>query len=271
MPELPEVETMCRGDQTHCWGGDSTRRTSPLQATSHTNSVDAEPTTLRATDRRGSIVWANGRDRHPEPRTTDLRISMTGLVLIDQAPSEEHKRFRLMLDECEIPELLFWDRRGLGVITLLSDDEYRSQLLSGKLGPDALTITDAEPSHAFPKRVDQSKSLFSTSPVGWCWKSIRKRSTASGENQSSTPCIGTDETTIQKLNAAIRFILNQAIRYEGSTLSDGTYRNAINGEGGFQNHHKVYDREGDPCPTCRKSPIKRISAAIDFLCERCQR
>ena len=28
------------------------------------------------------------------------------------------------------------------------------------------------------------------------------------------------------------------------TPLDGTYRTALNGEGGFQNHHRVYDRAG---------------------------
>ena len=44
--------------------------------------------------------------------------------------------------------------------------------------------------------------------------------------------------------------LELAIRHEGSTLSDGTYRNALNQAGGFQNHHRVYDREGKPCVSC---------------------
>jgi len=45
-------------------------------------------------------------------------------------------------------------------------------------------------------------------------------------------------------------VLQLAIQHEGSTLSDGTYRNALNQSGGYQNHHRVYDRAGQPCPTC---------------------
>jgi len=67
-------------------------------------------------------------------------------------------------------------------------------------------------------------------------------------------------------------ILNEAIESEGSTLSDGTYRNAINGEGSYQNHHRVYDREGLECLTCRQGKIVRIvqSQRSSFFCPACQ-
>jgi formamidopyrimidine-DNA glycosylase len=67
-------------------------------------------------------------------------------------------------------------------------------------------------------------------------------------------------------------VFELAIEYEGSTLSDGTYRNAINGEGSFQNEHRVYDREGQACPKCKNVKIIRIVQAqrATFFCKRCQ-
>ncbi len=58
--------------------------------------------------------------------------------------------------------------------------------------------------------------------------------------------------------------------YEGSTLSDGTYRNALNKEGGYQNEHQVYDRAGQPCPRCRRNEIIRIVQAqrSTFYCPK---
>jgi formamidopyrimidine-DNA glycosylase len=66
--------------------------------------------------------------------------------------------------------------------------------------------------------------------------------------------------------------LNSAIEHEGSTLSDGTYRNALNQSGGYQNHHRVYDRAGKPCPTCGHH-VQRIVQAqrSTFFCPTCQR
>jgi formamidopyrimidine-DNA glycosylase len=75
------------------------------------------------------------------------------------------------------------------------------------------------------------------------------------------------------LAAAAQTVLNAAIRYEGSTLSDGTYRNALNGEGGYQNQHRVYARAGRQCPRCRRATIARIVQAqrSTFYCPRCQK
>jgi formamidopyrimidine-DNA glycosylase len=69
-------------------------------------------------------------------------------------------------------------------------------------------------------------------------------------------------------------VLNAAIRYEGSTLRNGTYRNALNEYGGYQNHHRVYDRAGKPCPRCRSSSeVVRIVQAqrSTFFCGGCQK
>ena len=69
-------------------------------------------------------------------------------------------------------------------------------------------------------------------------------------------------------------MLEAAIRYEGSTLGDGTYRNALNQAGGYQNHHRVYDKAGRACPRCGDgSQIVRIVQAqrSTFYCPACQK
>ncbi|MGH7081556.1 MAG: zinc finger domain-containing protein, partial [Acetobacteraceae bacterium] len=67
-------------------------------------------------------------------------------------------------------------------------------------------------------------------------------------------------------------VLEDAILHEGSTLSDGTYRNALNEAGNYQHHHRVYDRAGEACGGCG-STIERIVQAqrSSFYCPRCQR
>ena len=59
----------------------------------------------------------------------------------------------------------------------------------------------------------------------------------------------------------------------GSTLSDGTYRNALNITGGYQNHHRVYSRADQPCLRCQGGKIKRIVQAqrSTFFCAKCQK
>jgi formamidopyrimidine-DNA glycosylase len=69
-------------------------------------------------------------------------------------------------------------------------------------------------------------------------------------------------------------VLHAAIRYEGSTLRNGTYRNALNQAGGYQNQHRVYDRAGSECPRCGAgSEVVRVVQAqrSTFYCAGCQR
>jgi formamidopyrimidine-DNA glycosylase len=88
----------------------------------------------------------------------------------------------------------------------------------------------------------------------------------------ATPCHRLRGVQWSALHAAIGNVLLDAIAHEGSTLSDGTYRNALNQSGGYQNHHRVYDREGDACPRCRTGSIRRIVQAqrSTFFCSQCQ-
>jgi formamidopyrimidine-DNA glycosylase len=75
-----------------------------------------------------------------------------------------------------------------------------------------------------------------------------------------------------QLHAAVRHVLSEAIEHEGSTLSDGTYRNVLSSPGGYQNHHRVYDRAGLRCPTCLRGVVQRIVQAqrATFFCPVCQ-
>jgi formamidopyrimidine-DNA glycosylase len=77
----------------------------------------------------------------------------------------------------------------------------------------------------------------------------------------------------QRLADSMLAVLDEAIRYEGSTLADGTYRTVLNNPGGYQNRHRVYDRAGELCPSCGKRAIQRIVQAqrSTFFCPACQR
>ena len=160
MPELPEVETMRRGileiegsivvatERTAC----SKRPISITPRIDRLNKRVKGQKVLRV-DRLGKrvVVVLENLDRLIfEPR-------MTGLVLIADPPTKEHLRFRLSLKKCPVKEVLFWDRRGLGNVCLLSDKEYQEKLTSGKLGPDALAITSTEFAETFRKKQREIK------------------------------------------------------------------------------------------------------------------
>ena len=77
---------------------------------------------------------------------------------------------------------------------------------------------------------------------------------------------------VAKLASAVTDVLTDAIAAGGSTLRDHAQPN---GElGYFQHAFRVYDREGEPCPTpACKGQIKRIVQAgrSTFYCPVCQR
>jgi formamidopyrimidine-DNA glycosylase len=72
-----------------------------------------------------------------------------------------------------------------------------------------------------------------------------------------------------RLAAAIRAVLEEAVLAGGSTLRDFTH--ADGGQGSFQERFFVYDRADEPCLTCGK-PIQRIvqNARSTFFCRSCQ-
>lgn len=74
----------------------------------------------------------------------------------------------------------------------------------------------------------------------------------------------------EKLAAAIRTVLAEAIVQGGSTLRDFI---SVNGQSGyFQQSYFVYDRTGQPCRVCG-TPIRQIQQGqrSTFYCVRCQK
>lgn len=68
----------------------------------------------------------------------------------------------------------------------------------------------------------------------------------------------------------IRDTLSEAIKYKGSSVDQ--YLRLTGQPGDYVKHHKVYDRQGQPCLAC-KSPIKRINLGGrgTYFCPRCQK
>jgi formamidopyrimidine-DNA glycosylase len=77
---------------------------------------------------------------------------------------------------------------------------------------------------------------------------------------------------VSRLVPIIRDVLSEAIAAGGSSLKD--YRQADGELGYFQHSFRVYDREGQPCPTpgCQGSITRSVqSGRSSFHCPTCQR
>lgn len=277
MPELPEVETMRRGILPIVGS-----QILGLQQPDHGyRPIRVEPpasflaqfvtgATIRAIDRLGKRVLI----RLSNDLTLVIEPRMTGLVLLADPPNEQHLRLGLRLNHPHHPWLWFWDRRGLGVVHCLSQPEFERRFTTDHLGPDALALTV----DVLPARLGTSKRQIKVALLD-------QRAVAGIGNLYASeilhlaqvhPQVSCERLTLEqwrRIHAATQTVLEDAILHEGSTLSDGTYRNALNQQGNYQNCHRVYDREGEQCRNCSTGKIVRIvqSQRSTFYCPRCQR
>ncbi|MEY3459647.1 MAG: Formamidopyrimidine-DNA glycosylase [Planctomycetota bacterium] len=279
MPELPEVETMVRGIRPHCENRlieailfpPCTRK--PISVTPDERSIKRlAGQTLRSVGRLGKRVLlqlASGNVLVVEPR-------MTGLLLVTDPPTSEHLRIIWKLGFAthsqRAEQLMFWDRRGLGTLSLLTPEQFAA--LSQRLGPDALECSQA----AWQERLARTGrpikvALLDQSLVAGIGNLYASEILHRAGISPLRAANRISAERLAKLHEAVQHVLREAIRFEGSTLSDGTYRNALNQDGGYQNHHRVYDREGEVCRGCGRTRIRRIVQAqrSTFFCPGCQR
>ena len=277
MPELPEVETMRRGIAPvvdsrieDVWRPKS--RLQPIEITPRFSDFRrrAVGRSIVGVSRVGKrvVVELDSDDRIVfEPR-------MTGRLLLSEPPDTEHLRLIFDLSGGPIPQLLFWNLRGLGVVRLLSPRQFDKRLGPDKLGPDALQVSAEELRDRFHKSSRAVKVALldqrSLAGIGNLYASeILHRARIHPE----AACNELRPADWKELQASMQEVLEEAIRHQGSTLSDGTYRNAQNEAGGFQNHHRVYQRAGQMCVQCSKDEIVRLVQAqrSTFFCPRCQK
>lgn len=276
MPELPEVETMRRGIAAAV----GSRVTDVARLRCSRKPIAIRPgiaqfrrrvqgATIRDLARAGKrvVIWLDTDEAIViEPR-------MTGLVLVVDPPTAEHLRWRLDLESGPLPTICYWDRRGLGNVRLFSRDEFQQQFGPDALGPDALTIT----AENFRQRLGHSQreikpALLDQKAVAGIGNLYASEILHLAGIHPQRRCRAMTARQWQALAKATRRVLAEAIRYEGSTLGDGTYRNALNRAGGYQNQHRVYDRAGELCQRCRTGKITRIvqTQRSTFFCKCCQ-
>lgn len=199
---------------------------------------------------------------------------MTGLVLVTDAPTTAHLRFRMDLSGGPVPSVWYWDQRGLGNVRLLNPEEQEAQLGLARLGPDALATTP-EVLYAIYRHSKRpvKVALLDQQRVAGIGNLYASEILHLAGVHPDKRCDLLKRAQWEKIHAAMMEVLELAIRYEGSTLSDGTYRNALNKSGGYQNEHRVYDRAGENCRLCGAGEILRIVQAqrSTFYCPKCQR
>jgi formamidopyrimidine-DNA glycosylase len=273
MPELPEVETMRRGiaPVTGCTIRDCRRPRSRLQSIEFTpnfrslrrRTVGCKIASVGRVGKR-IILELDSRDRIViEPR-------MSGSVILANPRNRTH--LRLILDlSGPAKQLLFWDQRGLGVVRLVTSEEFQSRYGPDKIGPDALEISAAQ----LRERLERSGraikvALLDQKALAGIGNIYASETLHLVGIHPATPCNELTPRQWRKLHAAMGKVLREALRHQGSTLADNVYT-APDGEPG-KYAFRVYQRHGQPCSRCGGANIKRIVQAqrSTFFCPACQ-
>ncbi|MBQ18236.1 MAG: bifunctional DNA-formamidopyrimidine glycosylase/DNA-(apurinic or apyrimidinic site) lyase [Planctomycetaceae bacterium] len=281
MPELPEVETMVRGIRPHVTGRRivSARRypcrCKPIEITPSPSSIRRRAGGIRIAGvrrigKRVVLDLEGGDSFVIEPR-------MTGLVLVSDPPDRGHLRYQWRFESTRSHRglsdgLWFWDRRGLGTIRLLTSGELAQRLSPPHLGGDALELTAGDWRKLCGRTGRAIKvALLDQKLAAGIGNLYASEILFRAGIDPAHPADRLSSHQVARLSRAVRRVLREAIRHEGSTLADGTYRNALNQDGNYQNAHRVYDRAGLPCPRC-SVPISRIVQAqrSTFYCPVCQ-
>ena len=162
-------------------------------------------------------------------------------------------------------QLRFRDPRRFGEIRWLgcaSCDE--------KMGIEPLTMRTAQLASKLTRTTRAIKNaLMDQSVVAGLGNIYVDESLFDARIHPLTPADTLSSPQVAQLTKSIKRVLNRAITHRGSTLRD--YADANGNAGAFQRLHRVYDRNGKPCPRC-KTPIERIvlGGRSTHFCPQCQ-
>jgi formamidopyrimidine-DNA glycosylase len=277
MPELPEVETMVRGIRADvvgrlirhmefCSCSRKPLRVTPKPVQFSEQVRDVTVVHVRRLAKRIILELDTRKSVVIEPR-------MTGLLLLADPPTEEHLRicWHFLPKPPRAARLQFWDRRGLGTVSLMDTSQIAT--LEKRLGIDALLMTLSDWADLTSSADREIKILLlDQSRVSGIGNLYASEILHAARIHPSVIASQLRMPQVKRLSEATHAILSTAIEYEGSTLGDGTYRNALNQNGSFQNHHRVYKRQGMRCLTCDSGKIVRViqGQRSTFFCSRCQ-
>lgn len=276
MPELPEVETMRRGLFPTIGG--------------KIREVEVPRSSYRPIEILPSLALLRKRTVHRNVVAIDriakrllvrldsgdsivMQPKMAGLALIADPPSDAHTRLIFHLVGVDVDRFMYWDRRGLGNVCLWTPSEVDRFLGPDVIGPDASIVDQQTFVDRFCKLNREVKvAMLDQSVISGIGNLYAAEILHRAKVHPQTRCQNISRAAWNRIHESTLFILGEAIEKEGSTLSDGTYRTAINGEGNYQNQHRVYDRADAICRTCERVPVVRIvqGQRSTFFCPTCQ-
>lgn len=257
MPELPEAETIARSLRPLVEGRLIANAEYPGRRVLRGVMPELAGQRIARIGRHGKrIVLELGHG------AVVVSLGMTGALLVNAGPGP-HTRAVFTLDA---GVLLFDDARQFGNLRWIESLEAEDGL-----GPDPLEMTAQEFTERLRARRTRVKPLLLDQGfVRGVGNIYADEALHRAEIDPRIVASRLTKTRAGRLHAGLVEVLEEAIAHRGSSVSD--YVDAQGERGGFQALHRVYRREGQPCPACGAA-IRRIVMAQrgTHFCPRCQR
>jgi formamidopyrimidine-DNA glycosylase len=278
MPELPEVETVCRGLASSLEG----RRLVSVEMRRPDLRVPLPPDLPeRLAGRRVEAVGR--RAKYIVVRLDDgtallCHLGMSGRMTVGRGLGPPGRHDHVIITVEDGTEVRFNDARRFGLMALAEADALDAHPLLAALGPEPLgNGFDAGvlAGRLAGRRTPIKAALLDQTVVAGIGNIYACEALFRAGISPLRPAATVTGRDAERLVAAIRDVLTAAIEAGGSTLRD--YVQASGELGYFQHRFAVYDREGEPCPGCtcdaaRTGGILRIiqNNRSTFYCPRHQ-
>ncbi|MEC8698688.1 MAG: bifunctional DNA-formamidopyrimidine glycosylase/DNA-(apurinic or apyrimidinic site) lyase [Pseudomonadota bacterium] len=276
MPELPEVETVCRGLRPKLEGRvlvDVVQRRPDLRYPFPENfAARLQGRTIERIDRRAKYILAHLDDGW----TLMIHLGMSGrMTLTDEAPPRADKHDHVELRTDEGTTVRFNDARRFGFMDLIRTAALDVYPMLASLGPEPLSnaFNEVSLSEALRGRKTPIKSALLDQKVVaglgniYVCEALFRAFISPKRSAHTVP-----GQRAARLVPAIRDVLTSAIAAGGSSLRD--YVQADGELGYFQHNWRVYGRDGESCGQegC-DCTIRRIvqSGRSTFYCGKHQR
>lgn len=274
MPELPEVEVTRLSVAGVCGACVlSVRLGKPLRWPLGCDPASLVHCRTGAVGRRGKYLWLPLE--RPDGASAGgllLHLGMSGSLSWREhiGPAGPHDHFDLVTDQgC----LRLTDPRRFGaVVWSPSLTQAPAAPLLAKLGPEPFDpeLTPAR-FHATLKgrKVAIKQALLSGVAVVGAGNIYASDALFVAGIDPRTACSRLGAERAGRLLAAVRQVLSEAIEAGGSTLRD--FKDASGAAGHYQQHARVYGREGQACPRCG-GQIRRMvqGQRATYFCPDCQ-
>lgn len=268
MPELPEVETVARSIEPHVTG-----RTI-VSADVHWVRTIATPSPKKFKEQVSGqrVVGVSRRAKYIIIQLQDynllIHLRMSGDLSVRKGKINPEKHDRLILTlkgrRGEESQLAFNDTRKFGRVWLTNDPES----VLGKLGPEPLN-KEFTPQWLYENLQKKNRQLKPLLLDQTFLAGVGNIYADESLHMAKLHPLGSSKAVTLKQAAAlceaIKSVLKEGIRRNGASI-DWVYRG-----GEYQNHFRVYDREGTPCLVCG-TEIKKLMVGQrgTHICPKCQ-